>query len=170
MQQLIHIQYYQSPCGEIIFGSFGNKLCLSDWLISKHREMTDKRIQQALHSAYIEETSPVIQEAEEQLNEYFKGNRNNFNLPLLWIGTEFQQSVWNKLIQIPYGKTISYGELAQRINRPKAARAVANAVGKNPLPIIIPCHRVIGSNHTLTGFSGGLAAKKFLLQMEKQKI
>lgn len=169
MQKLIHIQYYQSPCGRIILGSLQNKLCLSDWINSRHREITDKRIQQAFQSEYIEDSSLIIQEAQKQLDEYFEGNRKYFNIPLLWAGTEFQQSVWNELTHIPYGETISYQELAQRLDRPRSVRAVANAIGKNPLSIIVPCHRVIGSNQTLTGFSGGLAAKEFLLKLEKKE-
>lgn len=101
-----------------------------------------------------------------QLDEYFAGKRQTFELPLKPLGTEFQQAVWQALTTIPYALTTSYGQLSQQIDRPKASRAVGAANGRNPIPIIIPCHRVIGSNGTLTGFAGGLAAKQWLLEME----
>jgi methylated-DNA-[protein]-cysteine S-methyltransferase len=101
-----------------------------------------------------------------QLEEYFAGERQVFDLPLHPLGTPFQLDVWHALAEIPYGTTISYGEMAQRIGQPKAVRAVGAANGRNPLPIILPCHRVIGSNGSLTGFGGGLPTKRFLLAME----
>lgn len=104
-----------------------------------------------------------------QLKEYFSGARETFDLPLHPLGTPFQQAVWTELRNIPYGITISYGELARRINKPTAGRAVGAANGRNPLPIVVPCHRVIGSNGSLTGFSGGLAAKERLLALERQR-
>jgi methylated-DNA-[protein]-cysteine S-methyltransferase len=101
-----------------------------------------------------------------QLGEYFAGARRTFELPLAPRGTEFQRRVWRALREIPYGKTISYGELARRIGQPSASRAVGLANGANPLPIIVPCHRVIGADGTLTGFGGGLAVKRKLLALE----
>jgi methylated-DNA-[protein]-cysteine S-methyltransferase len=101
-----------------------------------------------------------------QLQEYFAGERAQFDLPLHPTGTPFQLAVWHELARIPYGITISYGELARRIGRPQAMRAVGAANGRNPLPIVVPCHRVIGSNGSLTGFGGGLPTKQFLLTME----
>jgi len=101
-----------------------------------------------------------------QLEEYFAGARQVFNLPLHPLGTPFQLTVWQELARIPYGVTISYGELARRIEQPRAVRAVGAANGRNPLPIILPCHRVIGSDGSLTGFGGGLPTKRFLLAME----
>lgn len=101
-----------------------------------------------------------------QLEEYFAGTRRRFDLPLAPRGTEFQRRVWRALTEIPYGKTISYGELARRIDRPSASRAVGLANGANPLPIIVPCHRVIGANGSLTGFGGGLPIKQKLLALE----
>lgn len=102
-----------------------------------------------------------------QLTEYFAGRRRNFDLPLAPAGTPFQQRVWNALLDIPYGETISYGELASRIGRKSASRAVGLANGSNPLPIVIPCHRVIGANGKLTGYGGGLAVKERLLAHER---
>ena len=101
-----------------------------------------------------------------QLREYFEGTRTEFNLKINPQGTEFQQKVWNQLEQIPYGKTISYLELSKQLGDIKAIRAVANANGKNPLWIIIPCHRVIGSDGSLTGYAGGLSRKQWLLEHE----
>ena len=100
------------------------------------------------------------------MDEYFAGKRRNFTIPLLFVGTDFQKKVWNKLLEIPYGKTVSYGELARMIDMPKAVRAVANANGANAISILAPCHRVIGSDRSLTGYGGGLAAKKLLLDLE----
>lgn len=102
----------------------------------------------------------------QQLEEYFAGERQAFDLPLSPHGTPFQQRVWHELANIPYGATISYGELARRIEQPQAMRAVGAANGRNPIPIVLPCHRVIGSNGSLTGFGGGLPTKQFLLSLE----
>ncbi len=101
-----------------------------------------------------------------QLAEYFRGARHRFELPLAPRGTDFQQMVWRALAAIPYGQTRSYGEIARAIGRPRAVRAVGAANGRNPLPIVVPCHRVIGSDGSLTGFAGGLAAKTCLLELE----
>ena len=102
-----------------------------------------------------------------QLDEYFQGKRTTFSLPFKLTGTPFQLAVWKELQNIPYGKTTSYKEIAQKINKPKACRAVGMANNKNPLPIIIPCHRVIGSNGKLIGYAGGLKLKNYLLELEK---
>ena len=105
-----------------------------------------------------------------QLGAYFERKLKEFDLPLTLEGTEFQRRVWASLLTIPYGETISYAALAERIGNPKAVRAVGLANGSNPIPIIIPCHRVIGSNGSLTGFGGGLATKKTLLALESKQI
>jgi len=101
-----------------------------------------------------------------QLEEYFAGERQHFELPLHPHGTPFQLAVWDELGRIPYGVTISYGELARRIDKPQAVRAVGAANGRNPLPIVLPCHRVIGADGSLTGFGGGLPTKRYLLMLE----
>ena len=108
----------------------------------------------------------VLQAAEVQLGEYFAGTRTRFDLPLAPRGTDFQRIVWQELARIPYGETISYVQLAQRVGKPTASRAVGAANGRNPLPIVLPCHRVIGADGALTGFGGGLPMKEFLLQLE----
>lgn len=110
----------------------------------------------------------LIKKAYNQLNEYFLGKRKEFDLPLLPEGTNFQKTVWRTLKKIPFGETRSYGEIAKNIGNPKAARAVGMANNKNPLPIIIPCHRVIGANGKLVGYAGGLKIKEYLLKIEKE--
>ena len=112
-------------------------------------------------------TAEILSTAVSQLSEYFEGKRKNFDLPLKFYGTEFQNRVWRELQNIPYGKTISYKELAEKTGNIKACRAVGMANNKNPIPIIIPCHRVVGSNGKLTGYAGGLDVKKFLLDLEQ---
>jgi methylated-DNA-[protein]-cysteine S-methyltransferase len=111
---------------------------------------------------------PILIKTENQLKEYFTGKRKVFDLPLDPIGTSFQQMVWNELRQIPFGETRSYGELAIKIGSPKASRAVGAANGKNPISIVVPCHRVIGKNGKLTGFAGGLGSKEILLRLESR--
>ncbi len=117
-------------------------------------------------TAHLDKSHPVLLKAEEQLQEYFLGKRKNFSLKLNPIGTEFQRKVWQALLTIPFGETTSYLDLAQRVGNTKACRAVGAANGKNPISIIIPCHRVIGSNGKLTGFAGGLDTKAQLLSLE----
>ena len=110
---------------------------------------------------------PVLLETERQLGEYFAGERRSFDVPLSFAGTDFQKRVWAALLAIPFGETRSYGEIAQQLGAPGASRAVGAANGRNPISIIAPCHRVVGSNGKLTGFAGGLDAKAFLLALER---
>ena len=116
------------------------------------------------------EDRPPLKETIRQLRAYFAGELENFDLPLAPQGTSFQQEVWRRLCDIPYGETISYGKLATWIGNPKACRAVGHANGSNPIPIVIPCHRVIGSNGKLTGFGGGLPIKEKLLALERRQL
>jgi|ERR1043165_3281745 methylated-DNA-[protein]-cysteine S-methyltransferase len=109
---------------------------------------------------------PVLLETERQLNAYFTGKLKTFSLKLAFAGTEFQKKVWNALLTIPFGETRSYAQIAREIGHPTAVRAVGAAIGKNPISIVTPCHRVIGCNGKLTGFAGGLDAKAFLLKIE----
>ena len=111
-------------------------------------------------------SEPVLERLAQQLERYYAGELREFELPLEPLGTDFQLRVWSELRRIPWGRTISYGELATRIGQPSASRAVGAANGKNPLPIVIPCHRVIGSDGSLTGFGGGLPIKRALLAIE----
>jgi len=113
-------------------------------------------------------TEEPFRDAIAQLDAYFAGQRHRFDLVLVPDGTPFQQDVWSALMNIPYGETVSYGELARQLGRPRASRAVGAANGRNPIPIIIPCHRVIGADGSLTGFGGGLAIKRRLLKLESE--
>lgn len=164
----INIQYFNSSCGLFVLASFGDKLCLCDWSNNPCAERNKRRIERYLNASFKIETSSVLEEAKRQLDGYFAGNRKAFTIPLHLVGTDFQQQVWNELLNIPYGATISYKEIAQNIGKPKAVRAVAGAIGANGISILIPCHRVIGSDKSLTGYAGGLKAKKMLLQIETQ--
>ncbi len=166
LRQVITTRYYKSPCGPLLLGAFGQALCLCDWRTGKPRESVDRRLQRRFGAVYEEGTSPVIEAAAAQLDGFFAGTRTAFDLPLALAGTPFQETVWRALQGIPYGETVSYGELARRIGMPEAVRAVANANGANALSVFIPCHRVIGANHTLTGYGGGLAVKRYLLALE----
>lgn len=112
----------------------------------------------------------VLAEAVRQLDEYFAGTRREFELDLAPQGTPFQLAVWNALLAIPYGATASYGDIARAVGRPNAVRAVGQANGRNPLAIVVPCHRVIGSDHSLTGYGGGLERKRFLLSLEGAQL
>lgn len=113
--------------------------------------------------------SPLTENAKQQLNEYFNGTRMQFELPLLQEGTDFQQSVWEMLLKVPYGETISYLQLAKKMGDEKTIRAVANANGKNKLALLVPCHRIIGSDGSLTGYAWGLKRKQLLLDLEAKK-
>lgn len=162
----IVVSGYDAPCGRLVLGAYENRLCLCDWESGRHHERVAGRVGRLLGADFEEGTSPVIEMAMAQLDEYFAGCRREFDVPVLLAGTDFQKQVWEILKQIPYGATLSYGEEAVRLGSPGAVRAVANANGANALSIFVPCHRVIGSNRSLTGYSGGLLVKKFLLELE----
>ena len=164
----IVIKHFDFPCGTLILGSFDGKLCLSDWADGRRRASVDQRLQRMLNANYVEGSSDVIEKVVKQLNEYFLHQRHEFDIPLLFVGTDFQKKVWNELLKIPYGKIISYGELAKQIGMPKSVRAVANANAVNAISIIAPCHRVIGRDGSLTGYGGGLARKMVLLELESR--
>lgn len=157
---------YHSPIGILILGEYKGQLCLSDWKYRKMRNQIDQRLSKFLGTSLEEEHTDFLESVAKQLDEYFLQQRTEFDIPLLFCGTDFQQQVWNKLTEIPYGKTMSYLELSQALNNPDAIRAVAAANGANAISIIVPCHRIIGSDGELTGYAGGLEAKKKLLQLE----
>lgn len=167
MKNRIYIQRYQAPCGGLLLGSFGDRLCLCNWTEEKHPGRVDRRLQSLLDAGYVEEPSDVTQEAARQLDEYFSRCRRAFDMPLLFVGTDFQKKVWERLMEIPYGQTVSYGGMAAGLGVPESVRAVANANGANAISIFAPCHRVIGSDRSLTGYGGGLEAKQFLLSLER---
>lgn len=152
------IYYQQSPC------PFGMLHIYAD---EQHlKAVLFKPWEKVLTQNLLKKSNSVIEQTQRQLDEYFKGQRKEFDLPIAADGTKFQQTVWKTLCKIPYGKTWNYGQLAQAIGNKNASRAVGAANGKNPISIIVPCHRVIGANGTLTGYAGGLAIKEWLLKHE----
>lgn len=163
----INIKYYKTKYGEFIIGSFNNKLCMLDWRYRKMRNSIDTRILKSLNAKFIEKDTPIIEETINQIDEYSNLERKKFDIPLLMLGTPFQQSVWEALVKVPYGTTSTYLQLSKDINNEKAVRAVANANAENAISIIIPCHRIIGTNGELTGYAGGLGVKKKLLELEQ---
>ena len=169
MENSISLQHYDSPCGRLVLASFADRLCLCDWSDNPFAERNRRRIEKYLKATSKTETTSVLEETKRQLDEYFAGKRKAFDIQLCLVGTDFQHKVWNALRSIPYGSTKSYKDIAQCIGKPKAVRAVAGAIGANSISILIPCHRVIGSNHSLTGYAGGLEAKRGLLGMEMQE-
>ena len=149
-------------------------LCLCSWAGSKNITDTLSRLSKALDIEFVlpepgKASTPaakVLVSAKKQLGQYFSGKRKGFSLPYQMAGTPFQDAVWKSLLDIPYGKSVSYAEIAEMAGYPKAVRAAANACGDNALAVIIPCHRVIGSDTGLTGYGGGLGAKRYLLDLE----
>lgn len=165
--QKMWVEGYHSPCGELVLGSVGDRLCLCNWAVELHPGRVEKRLRERLGVEVREGASDVTREARRQLDAYFRRERRAFDVPLLFAGSDFQQGVWRELLAIPYGETISYGEMARRLGRPRAVRAVANANGANAISIFAPCHRVVGSDGSLTGYGGGVEAKRFLLALER---
>lgn len=165
----------KTPVGQVTLGAIGEQLCLCDWKNSKKRARNDNRLKRLLKAEYMDFASAddnmngtllLLRKAEQELYEYFSGKRKSFDIPLLMVGTDFQKQVWQVLLDIPYGSTVSYLDVARRIGNPKGVRAVAQAIGSNPISILVPCHRGVGSNGCLTGYAGGVDAKRFLLQLE----
>lgn len=163
----VHIQYHQTKIGELILGSFDDRLCLLDYRYRKMRSTVDKRIKTGLKADFEEHDDAVLTVAREQLSEYLHGNRREFDIPLLMVGTDFQKNVWDALMKIPYASTASYLELADATGNTQAVRAVASANGANAIAIAIPCHRIIESNGDLGGYGGGISIKKRLLKLEQ---
>ncbi|EAQ66793.1 putative methylated-DNA--protein-cysteine methyltransferase [Marinomonas sp. MED121] len=171
----ILIQYYKTNYAEFILGAYEGELCMLDYRYRKSRDAVDARLQRLLKADYVEiaDTStqvPVFEQTKVQLEAYFLGERKTFDLPLLLVGSEFQQGVWRALLDVPYGETASYLELSKRLNNEKAIRAVASANGANAISIIVPCHRIIGSKGELVGYAGGLPLKKRLLDLEQARF
>jgi len=155
---MIDYQYIDSPVDPLLLAADGQGLRLIEFHTPRHP--------MARIADWREGDNAILQAVRTQLEEYFAGTRTAFELPLAPDGTTFQKEVWHVLADIPYGQTISYAQLAQRVGKPTAMRAVGAANGRNPLPIVLPCHRVIGADGSLTGFGGGLPTKQFLLELE----
>ncbi|MCX2743233.1 methylated-DNA--[protein]-cysteine S-methyltransferase [Mangrovivirga sp. M17] len=163
---MITIRTYESPAGQLLIGSYSNQLCLLDWKYRRMRNAIDKRIKNYFNAEFKEGNSEIIENTISQLNEYFTGKRRAFDIPIIYAGTDFQKSVWKQLLNIPYGKIITYSNLADQLKNPGSIRAVGTANGANAISIIVPCHRVIGKNGELVGYAGGLQVKKELLKLE----
>ena len=150
------ICFYDSPVGKLIIGEENGSITRVTWT--------------QLPKEYLQEETALISECRNQLEEYFAGKRKTFDLPLAPKGTAFQQKVWSALQEIPYGDVCTYKDIAVAIGNPKGCQAVGGANGKNPIAIIIPCHRVIGKNGKLVGYAGGMGNKEFLLELEKSHL
>lgn len=166
MDDMLRTETYMSPCGGLLLGSIGDALCMCDWIVEGRTSRTVRRIGKVVKSEMTGEGSDVTAYAARQLDEFFEGRRTRFDIPLLMVGTVFQKKVWKGLLDIPFGKSVSYKELAVSVGMSGAVRAVANAVGANPVSIFVPCHRVIGADGSLTGYAGGLYAKRVVLGIE----
>jgi methylated-DNA-[protein]-cysteine S-methyltransferase len=162
----ILVRSFGTPLGELLLGSFDDRLCLCDWRYRRMRAAVDARIQRGLNATYLDGNSAVIEQAMKELNAYFAGERRHFDVPVQFVGTDFQQRVWQALTAIPYGTTTTYAALTEQVASITAIRAVASANGANAHSIIVPCHRVVGGSGELVGYAGGLPAKKKLLQLE----
>lgn len=165
-EQKIWIQHYSSPVGDLLLGDFAGQLCLCDWRYRTMRGQVDVRLKRFVKAEFADGETPITRQAAEQLEEYFQQSRTAFDLPILLAGSEFQQQVWRLLQQVEYGQTVSYLDVAERLGNPKTVRAVAAANGANGVSIIVPCHRVIGKDGSLTGYAGGIETKKRLLKLE----
>lgn len=149
---------HESPVGPLLLAVSAQGVHAIEFHASRHPVRRDARWQEGEH--------PLLDVLATQLDEYFAGERRTFDLPLAPEGTAFQCSVWHALARIPYGATVSYAQIATQLGSPNAVRAVGAANGRNPIPIVLPCHRVIGADGSLTGFGGGLPTKRFLLELE----
>ncbi len=166
---MLQTSMLDTPCGVLRIATYDGRLVLCDWANEAcSRKMA--RITKSLGCEAQVGASPLAAEVARQLGEYFAAKRREFELPLFFVGTDFQVSVWQSLLDIPYGRTITYAEQSRRIGRPDAVRAVAAADGANPISVIAPCHRVIGSNGRLTGYAGGLDIKLKLLSLEQNLL
>lgn len=158
----------QTPLGEMLAIKSEKGLCMLEFFDGKSTEKQLKEIENL--GEILEKDDEVLNRLENELNDYFKGNLKEFSIPLDLIGTDFQKKVWNELIKIPFGETRSYKEQSIAVGDLLAIRAVANANGKNKIAIVVPCHRVIGSDGSLTGYAGGKKRKQFLLELESKQL
>jgi AraC family transcriptional regulator of adaptative response/methylated-DNA-[protein]-cysteine methyltransferase len=169
-EEIILINRLTTPIGPMFICATSKGICLLEFTNRKMLETEFQDLQKRLEAPIIMGENEHIKQAKKEIEEYFKGERTCFEVPLHPVGTAFQQSVWKELLTIPYGTTTTYSKQAQSLKKPKAVRAVASANGNNKIVIIIPCHRVIGSNGNLTGYAGGLERKKWLLELEKKHV
>lgn len=159
--------HIETPLGEMIACATNKGICLLEFNNRKNIEGQFQKTEKELNNIIVEEDNIHFDLLKKELAAYFRRELNQFTVPLDLIGTEFQKKVWQALLTIPYGKTVSYLQQSEAMGNPLSIRAVANANGMNKIAIIVPCHRVIGSNGKLTGYAGGLEKKRWLLNMEK---
>lgn len=163
----LHCMTIPTPLGEMLALASDRGLCLLEFVGQERLEREIAQVRKARDAAQeVPGQTPILMQTRAQLAEYFAGQRQGFDVALDLVGTDFQQRVWQTLLRIPFGQTWSYAQEAQALGQPSAVRAVANANGHNKISIIVPCHRVIGSNGTLTGYGGGLPRKRALLALE----
>lgn len=161
---------YESPCGQLTLGEIDGRLCLCDWNIGSRRQTVDERLCKHFSTTIQAGDSVLLREAKRQLEEYFFKGRHEFDVPLVYCDSQFREKVWSALQGIAYGTTMSYKDFAAKIGQPTAVRAIASAIGANPLSIFLPCHRVMGTGGSLTGYAGGLPAKRHLLDLESHYL
>jgi AraC family transcriptional regulator of adaptative response/methylated-DNA-[protein]-cysteine methyltransferase len=165
---MIRFATIETPIGEMTVAATKEGICMLEFAEPSGRGADINRLAFIYNMETIHGTNRHIRALRKQLKEYFKGKRKEFSVQLFYQGSEFQKSVWQLLLKIPFGKTITYMSLAESLGNPKAIRATANATGSNPLAIVIPCHRVIGSDGNLTGYGGGLERKRWLIDHERK--
>ena len=163
----IRTQVHRTEIGELVLGSCDGGLCLLAFGDRETRREAGGVIARRLNATFIEQDDAVLQEAIRQIDEYLSGRRKEFDIPLLMVGTDFQSRVWRELMEVPYGATATYSQIARRIGNERAARAVGSACKVNPIAIIVPCHRIIGSDGGPGGYGGGLTLKEKLLKLEQ---
>ncbi len=169
-KRIINITRIETDLGTMIAGATGKGICILEFADCKLLEMELKQLMTSLKAPLVQGDNIYFDALRKQLEQYFKGELRKFDIPLDLVGTEFQKQAWRGLLDIPYGTTTTYAKQAERLGKPSAVRAVANANGKNKISIILPCHRVIGADGTLTGYGGGIWRKKKLLELEKEHI
>lgn len=167
---IINAAHITTPLGPMVACASDGGVCLLEFSDQKNLEPTLVTLKKLLNAEIVYANHPLLEDLQRQLGEYFNGQRTVFDLLIDLPGTDFQRASWQELMQVPYGTTKSYSQQALAMGNPAAVRAVARANGMNRISIVIPCHRIIGANGALTGYAGGLARKKWLLEMEQQRL
>lgn len=169
-KRIVNVAYIETDLGLMIAAATDKGICMFEFADYKLLELELRQLAASFKAPLVQGENPLFDTLRKQLDEYFNGERREFDIPLDLAGTEFQKEVWLSLLKIPYGCTTTYGKQAELLGKPSAVRAVANANGKNKISIILPCHRVVGADGTLTGYGGGIWRKKKLLEFEKKNL
>jgi len=169
-QKMVCTTFIETPLGTMLAAAGERGLCMLEYADYKLLDLELKQLSAAFKAPLTPCEHPLFDALRQQLQAYFAGDRRDFDLPIDLVGTEFQKQVWRSLLQIPYGQTTTYARQAALVGKPSAMRAVANANGRNKISIILPCHRIIGADGSLTGYGGGLWRKQKLLDLEKTNI